>query len=222
MAYIGHFDPSSVPPDEYTPIPAGEYLVQIVASDIKPNKSSEGRHIEFQLEVMEGPHAGRKIWDRLHHENQNETARKIAQQKLAQMVNVTNEWRTSRGNPVLRTLTNTDELHFAAMVAVVRVRQQEGYDPQNEVRAYKSAVKYTAAQPARPAAPTQPAPMAQAPVPQAPQYAPPQYAQPQQTAPVAAFAQGVAPQQPQAYAPQQAAPYQPQQQAAPAPLPWQR
>lgn len=82
----GSFDPSTVPESEFTPLPAGDYIVQIIGAVIDDTKSG-GKMLKFEYQVMTGPHADRKIFDRLNIVNDNETAVKIAYQSLAKITN---------------------------------------------------------------------------------------------------------------------------------------
>ena len=81
------FDPNSVPEDDRTfdPLPAGDYLMQVTESEIKPTKSGSGEQLILTLEVVDGPHQNRKVWDRLNIRNENADAQRIAQRALADL-----------------------------------------------------------------------------------------------------------------------------------------
>ena len=73
MANLGTtFDASSVEPTvSFEVLPPGKYLVQIVNSEMRPTKDGLGRYLHIELDVLDGPHAGRKLFDRLNLVNGN-------------------------------------------------------------------------------------------------------------------------------------------------------
>lgn len=77
------FDPNAVPEDDRTfdPIPAGDYQMQVIESELRDTKDGNGQMLVLTMEVMSGPSAGRKLWDRLNIRNQNADAQRIAQRK---------------------------------------------------------------------------------------------------------------------------------------------
>lgn len=236
------FDANQVKPNEaFEALPAGWYNAKIINSECKPTKDNESGYLQFELEVIDGEHKGRKVFDRLNLWNKSVQASEIAQRQLSAYCHATGVF----------ILQDSNQLHGIPLKIKLSIRQSEGYEPSNDVKAVKhiqdtapsaqtnplppSAFPQTAVQPAapapfgmNPALPPQPAPVqpsgpwgAPAPVPQA-TVTPPAGVQPapqQQFAPV--------PQQPTA--PVQQAPWTPpaapMQQPAPAagPVPpWRR
>ncbi|TVQ64183.1 MAG: DUF669 domain-containing protein [Phycisphaerales bacterium] len=66
MASLQGFDAGQVEPNTgFDPVPAGKYACVIAASEIKPTKSGDGEYLQLELEIIEGEHRGRKLWDRL-------------------------------------------------------------------------------------------------------------------------------------------------------------
>lgn len=122
------FDPNSVPEDDRTfdPLPAGDYLMQVTESEIKPTKSGSGEQLILTLEVVDGPHQNRKVWDRLNIRNENADAQRIAQRALADLclaIGVTS-------------LRDTSDLHFKPFTGRVTIQADKTgqYGPQNRVR----------------------------------------------------------------------------------------
>lgn len=143
------FNPAEVPEDDrsFDPLPAGDYTMQVIESEIKPTKTG-GDQLVLTLEVLEGPYSNRRVWDRLNIRNQNADAQRIAQRGLADLclaVGVTS-------------LRNSDELHFKPFIGKVAIRQDKTgqYGPQNTVR-YKAKGGASAA-PAQATAPRASAP----------------------------------------------------------------
>lgn len=156
MAQLGNtFDASTVEPaQDFDVLPAGKYKVQIIASEMRPTKSGDGGYLWLEMEILDGQFHGRKIWDRLNIENQNEKAKEIATRQFAALCHATGKLRVS----------DSEELHFTPVMATVRVRPaNDKYDASNEIRGYSaigaaapvySHQQVQAAPQARPAAPS--------------------------------------------------------------------
>lgn len=165
MAFLGNtFDATAVEPSAPREIiPPGEYVVQIVESEMASTKAGDGEMLKLTLDIIDGPHAGRKLWDRLNLVNRNAQTVEIAQRTLSAICHATGKLQVS----------DSDQLHFIPMLAVVKVKpagpDKQGVhrEAQNEVSGYKpanSAARPGPAQPQRQAAPppAQPKPAAAA------------------------------------------------------------
>lgn len=121
------FDASAVAPREPMDVlPDGDYPVIIEASEWKPTKKQDGTYLELTLQVIDGQHKGRKLWDRLNLSNPNATAMEIAQQTLSAICHATGVMKVS----------DSAQLHNTPMLAKVKIRQGEN-GPTNEVKGYK-------------------------------------------------------------------------------------
>ena len=122
------FAPNEVPEDDrnFEPIPAGQYRMQIIESRIEDTKSGTGQMLTLTLEIIDGPYANRRIWDRLNIRNENPDAQRIAQRALADLC-------LAIGVGQLR---DTEELHFKIFTARVTIQPDKSgqYGPQNRVR----------------------------------------------------------------------------------------
>lgn len=147
MASLNGFDANTVEPNSFDCIPAGEYEVAIVASEMKPTKDGGGKYLNLELQVLSGQYQNRKIFDRLNLENKNAQAVQIARGTLSGIC---------RAVGVL-TPKDSSELHLKPMVATVKIRKSDEHGDQNEVKGYKS--RHAAA--SQPAA-SQPQPSADA------------------------------------------------------------
>ena len=80
-----NFGASQVAPDTGTPdaVPAGLYSVLIDESEVKPTKDGNGAYLQLRLNIIDGEYAGRKIFDRLNIQNQNQVAQDIAYKRLS-------------------------------------------------------------------------------------------------------------------------------------------
>ena len=78
------FDSAQIEPQSFDNLPAGDYTVMISDMVQKAVKAPKvGSYLELTMEVVDGPHAGRKMWDRLNLDNPNETAKRIALETLS-------------------------------------------------------------------------------------------------------------------------------------------
>ena len=71
------------PATSYEPLPADWYKVVITDTEEKPTKAQTGSYLQLTIEVIEGNHAGRKVFDRLNLKNPNSVAVEIAQRSLS-------------------------------------------------------------------------------------------------------------------------------------------
>lgn len=148
------FNANEVPEDtnSFDPLPAGDYTMQVIESEIKDTKSGTGQQLVLTLEVIEGAFSNRRVWDRLNIRNQNADAQRIAQRSLADLCLAVG----------IQSLRNSEDLHFKPFLGKVKIREDKTgqYGPQNTVR-YKarggmapgaSQVKQTASPSTQPAA----------------------------------------------------------------------
>lgn len=147
-----NFNANSVEPMQprtYGPLPAGDYEMIIVKSDVKPTKAGTGHYLELEMQVVSGEASGRRHWERLNVDNPNKQAEEIAKEALAALcfaVGVTD-------------VEDTVQLHDIPFVAHMEIDRKE--PDRNRITGYATA---GAAKPAAPAArPAAPAPAAAAP-----------------------------------------------------------
>ena len=128
MANLNGFDAREVEPMEaFEPIPAGKYICAITASEVKPTKAGDGNFLEITLQVIEGEHKGRKLWDRLCLSHPNELAVKFARAKLAAICQATG----------ILTPRDSTQLHDLPLeVKVGLKRREDNGEMANEVKAY--------------------------------------------------------------------------------------
>jgi hypothetical protein len=109
----------------FEPVPAGEYLVEIIKSAIKPVKSGNGKYVYLEMRIVEGPEEGRYLFDRLNYDNPNHTTQDIAQKALKRVM----RWCGLHGE-----LVDTEQLHFKRFEVLVSVRKDPLFGLQNQVR----------------------------------------------------------------------------------------
>jgi hypothetical protein len=124
-----NFDSDSIEPTgNFEPLPLGEFLVVISASEMKPTKNGKGKYLQLTYDVIsEGEYKGRKVFDRLNLVNENEQAQEIAQRSLSAIC---------RCVGVLHP-KNSEELHDKPMVIKVGIRPASGeFQASNVVKGY--------------------------------------------------------------------------------------
>ncbi|QKS31378.1 MAG: DUF669 domain-containing protein [Candidatus Accumulibacter similis] len=151
MASLGHtFDASTVDPTTpFEVLPPGSYRVQIVSSEMRVTKDGLGQYLFLELDVLEGPHAGRKLYDRLNLVNANPDAVEIAQRTLSALCRAAGKMQVS----------NSEQLHLIPIRVDVKVRPPKGqYGESNTIRYLVEAPPPAATPPV--AAPVRSAPVA--------------------------------------------------------------
>lgn len=154
----GSYDPNAEAQQDIGAIPTGEYLAQIVDSDMKPTKKNDGEYLELEYEVMDGQFKGRKVWARLNLQSTNQQAQEIANRQFASVREA-----TGVANP-----RDSQELHYKPHVIRVEfipsgTTQKNGYTTTrdgNEVKAWKRDDNQSRAQAASNAAQSNAAPAA--------------------------------------------------------------
>lgn len=145
-----NFNANSVEPMQprtYGPLPAGDYEMIIVKSDVKPTKAGTGHYLELEMQVVSGEASGRRHWERLNVDNPNKQAEEIAKEALAALcfaVGVTD-------------VEDTVQLHDIPFVAHMEIDRKE--PDRNRITGYATA---GAAKPAAPAPAARPAALAPA------------------------------------------------------------
>jgi hypothetical protein len=176
------FAPSDVPADDrnFEPIPVGNYKVQVIESKIEATSKGTGQMLVLTLEILDGPFANRRLWDRLNVRNDSPVAQVIAQRALADLC-------LQIGVAQLR---DSDELHFKPFTVKVGIQhptqkdKEAGYDqPKNTMRYNVAAgTLQGAAKVPTAAAPPRQAPQQGRPAPQAAKGAAKPWNQPKQAA----------------------------------------
>lgn len=131
MADLTGFDASQHEPTmDNAPLPAGTYVCSIVASEKRETKAGTGSYLLLEFDVMEGPHKGRKLWDRLNIWNPSQQASEIANRTLSAICTAVN----------LPVPGSSEALHnrpLALTVAIVN-RKDTG-EPTNRIKGYKAS-----------------------------------------------------------------------------------
>lgn len=112
----------------FTPLPPGEYMVQIVDGEVV-RKDSGDAMMKLVFEVMEGEFENRKLFENLNIRHSNPTAQKIALETLTEL------WRDAMGcsgNPA-----NVEQMTFKPVRAKVAVeKRKDTGDMQNRIKRF--------------------------------------------------------------------------------------
>ena len=148
-----NFDTSGIEPQQpFSALPPGRYNAAIEDSEIKTTKAGTGEYLQLTFGVLDGAHAGRKVWARLNIRNPNKTAEEIAARELASVCLAVG----------LTRVNDSSELHNRPLMIDVGIEKnpQTGEDT-NRIRGYFAAgaslpppaAAKPVATPAKPAAP---------------------------------------------------------------------
>ena len=150
MADLGmEFDHSTVEKSAFDGdlIPTGtEALAHCTESDVIIPKSGQGKMLKCRWDILDGPYERRVIFDQINFQHASAKAQLIGQQRLKSICEA-----VGHEGP----LTNSDDIMFKPIRIKIGIRKgSEQYpDPQNEIKAFKSADgRSTTAKPGTPGA----------------------------------------------------------------------
>jgi hypothetical protein len=124
-----HFDISTyeAPKSGFDPLPKGEYEAIVTESQMKITKAGTGEYLALSMQITDGEHSGRKIWENLNLHNPNEVAETIARANLKAISEACG----------FAELDDTDQLNDIPFILVLDIDRK---DPtRNRVMGYKRA-----------------------------------------------------------------------------------
>lgn len=116
--------------EQGSPLPNGTYPVIVDNAELSLTKSGTGQVIKVKLKVLEGPSAGRLIFDQFNIKNQNPQAVQIGLGQLKGFLRA-----FGHRNP--NTLESTTELLGLKGLVNTKVQEDPGYQPTARVTSYK-------------------------------------------------------------------------------------
>lgn len=128
MASIGgDYNPEAEPSSGYTPLPAGDYQMEIVESEYGSTSKGTGMILKCKAQIVGGEYEGRPFYLNYNLQNDNETAQEIGQRDFAGL---------RRATGVLAP-DDSEELHFKTFGVTlgVKARKDTG-EMENVVRKY--------------------------------------------------------------------------------------
>ena len=142
------FDASTVESNRsFDVLPAGDYPVMIVSSEVKATANGDGKYLKLKLQILDGPGQNRTLFDNLNIANKNETAQNIARGSLKAICEAVG---------IVGPLKRSEDLHTKKLIAKVGAIPDKRADHkgefQNVVKQYKpfgaATVAVTPANPA--------------------------------------------------------------------------
>jgi len=148
MANLQGFDANQVEPTmDFEPLPAGKYVAVITASEMRPTRNGNGSYLELTFQVIEGPHKGRLIWERLNLDNPNPLTVQIARSELSAICRAVGVMQPK----------DSCELHNLPLCITVKQKTDADGEVRNEIKGYtKRETAWGGAKPAQNPNPTPP------------------------------------------------------------------
>lgn len=129
------------PMQDFTPIPDGWYMFEIVKSEVVPTKNKKGKRLNLQAKVIEGgedneqgdpKHKGRLVFIGLNIQNPSSEAVKISLSELRSISDACG----------VGVVEDSVELHEIPFWGKVQIELSEGYPPKNVIKKYSSVEDY--------------------------------------------------------------------------------
>ena len=99
--------------NSFEPLPPGDYTAIITDSNLKDTKSGSGQYISLAMEIIEGQHSGRRIWENLNVYNANKQAEDISRSALKSIF-------AAVGKPNANDTEETHHIPFKLSLAIDR------------------------------------------------------------------------------------------------------
>ena len=129
MALINYPVDEQAVEESFDVIPAGEYIAIIENSDYTPNKKGSGQYLKLTYQIIDGPLKGRKLFENLNIENANNQAQEIARKSL-------NSIALAVG--IKTVIRDSTELHNKPLKIDVKVKENDEYGKQNQIKKHMS------------------------------------------------------------------------------------
>ena len=115
-------------PQDFSPIPAGDYVAMAIDSEMKETKAGTGHYLQITWSIIDGEHKGRQLWSRLNLDNPSQEAVNIANKDLASLC---------RAVQVLEP-KDSAQLHSLPLLLGVKIKKRSDTgEMTNEVAKYK-------------------------------------------------------------------------------------
>jgi len=117
----------------FSVIPAGNYVVEMVKSEVKKTKAKTGEYLNCQFKVLKGKYKGKVVFKLFNLWNQNEVAVDIAEREFAELCDAIG---------VHSNISDSKILHGKPVTAKVVVREASGkYSESNDISGFEPAGK---------------------------------------------------------------------------------
>lgn len=114
--------------DNFTPIPAGNYIAEINRSEVKQTKDGRGSYLSLTFKILDGDFANRLVFQNITIVNANQTAQAIGREQMAQIA----------GACGIMQLNDSQELHGKPMwiKVAIEVDKTGQYEPRNTIKRF--------------------------------------------------------------------------------------
>jgi hypothetical protein len=128
MPNLNGFDANTVEPmsSDFEPLPSGQYVAMIVASQEKTSKAGHG-YLSLEMEIIEGTCKGRKLWVNLNLNHPSAETVKFARAELAAIC---------RSVGVLKPADSVQLHHMPMVITVKCVNRKDTGELQNRIKGY--------------------------------------------------------------------------------------
>ena len=117
--------------EDFTPVPEGEYILQVTKTERKDTKDKTGWYVRVQFDIIAPAYQGRKLFANFNLRNNSAVAEKIGKQQFKALYTA---------GDVKEPICDTDQLLGAVVKASVTIREASGkYGPSNDIKNYKPA-----------------------------------------------------------------------------------
>ena len=113
----------------FEPLPPGDYNAMITDSQMKATKAGTGEYLELTMQIIDGAHSGRRIWERLNVVNASKVAEEIARSQLNGIKAACN----------IEKRESSEQLHDIPFVLSLDIDRRE--PTRNKVMGYTSVAK---------------------------------------------------------------------------------
>lgn len=113
---------------DYAPLPEGWYNATIHSAEIRQTKDKTGQYIAVRYDILGPTHQGRVVFGNVNIKNKSTQAEEIGRQALGSIMRAIG----------LAKVDDTDQLIGGNLQIKLSIRQDEGYEPANDVRGYKA------------------------------------------------------------------------------------
>lgn len=141
MAQIGFNAADAEEMDDFSPVPAADYVAAIVESEMCPTAARTGHYLKLKFNILEGPCANRTLFANLNLDNPNATAVDIARSELKAICSA-----LGKGNDLVN---DSEELHDQPLMikVIIEDRKDKPGEKSNRIKKYSAVGGGTAQQP---------------------------------------------------------------------------
>jgi len=126
---------------DFSPLPDGWYTASIAQASLETTKAGTGQYIKVRYDITGPTHQGRVVFGNLNIRNPNSQAEKIGLQQFGDLLRAIG----------LAKVSDTDQLVGGICSIKLTTRQQEGYEPSNDIKGWKAVDGASMPKPAAPA-----------------------------------------------------------------------